>query len=170
MSDASSSIGSGHSLLLMCVSKPWSPMTQLLVHHHSFLRSRLIDRQLIKTHVVTTCVSWTRSTSTCDATVVTQKKVDFLFQFGNWCPRWRNPSIGGVCLRVRGERSWSLTLTVMRMLYQSVMYKTELRCNDIVLEIKITTLGLYDYGQNNYDDYFEQDWNHDYFSWLLIYF
>lgn len=65
--------------------------------------------------------------------------------------------LGGVCLRVRGERSWSLTLTVMRMLYQSVMYKTELRCNDIVLEIKITTLGLYDYGQNNYDDYFEQD-------------
>lgn len=39
----------------------------------------------------------------------------------------------------------------------------------IMLEIKITTLGLYDYGQNNYD-YFEQDWNHDYFLWLLIYF
>lgn len=58
-------------------------MTQLLVHHHSFLRSRLIDRQLIKTHVVTTCVSWTRSTSTCEATVVTQKKVDFLFHLGH---------------------------------------------------------------------------------------
>lgn len=37
------------------------------------------------------------------------------------------------------------------------VYKTELSCNDIVLNIKITTLGLYDYGQNNYDDYFEQD-------------
>lgn len=36
------------------------------------------------------------------------------------------------------------------------VYKTELSSNDIVLNIKITTLGLYDYGQNNYD-YFEQD-------------